>query len=75
MLEVSQEPVRHRLHSPARRTHRTNEHDINDDIELMVFAIIPALVVHPLAQDFDGRVSHGLTAISLQFLWFIVIET
>eukprot|EP00961_Rhodomonas_salina_P295118 3935159-Rhodomonas_salina.1 len=68
--KVSQKTVRHRLAPAARRTHCADKGDVEDGGELIRLAVVPSLLVIPLAEDFDRR----LRAVLLTFRHVEVVD-
>mmetsp|Transcript_4454 Transcript_4454/g.12986 ORF Transcript_4454/g.12986 Transcript_4454/m.12986 type:complete len:489 (-) Transcript_4454:593-2059(-) len=60
-VEVAQEAVRDHLAAAPRRAHAADEGDVDDPAELEGLAVVPAALVHPLAQELH----RGLRAVLL----------
>jgi hypothetical protein len=54
-VEVAHVPRRDRVAPAARRAHRADEREVDEAAERVLFAVVPARVIHPLAQQLDRR--------------------
>mmetsp|Transcript_3151 Transcript_3151/g.13663 ORF Transcript_3151/g.13663 Transcript_3151/m.13663 type:complete len:966 (+) Transcript_3151:6936-9833(+) len=62
-VEVPEHPVAHRVATTARRAHATHDdHVLQGPERARGMALVPAAVVHPLPQKFDGRLGEILLA-------------
>ena len=62
-VEVPEHPIAHRVATTARRAHATHDdHVLQRPERARGMALVPAAVVHPLPQKFDGRLGEILLA-------------
>ena len=58
-VEVAHVPRRDRVAPAARRAHRADEREVDEAAERVLFAVVPARVIHPLPQQLDRRLQEG----------------